>query len=143
MYDCWYSGTNPMTAFLVDYLEDEFFFLHIFFVSSFFLQTGDEKLRTGAKKERCLQGKSLLLCTLLLSTLVGFTLLITYIMMTCGLGIICDIIFLASSSTPFLFYVPLLYIRFSICVKNQTFRISKKHNISCKKGMLFCLCLGS
>ncbi|XP_065514366.1 kell blood group glycoprotein [Caloenas nicobarica] len=52
-------------------------------------ETGDEKLRTVAKKERCLQGKSLLLCTLLLSTLLGFALLITYIMMTCGLGS-CD-----------------------------------------------------
>ncbi|XP_050750429.1 kell blood group glycoprotein isoform X4 [Gymnogyps californianus] len=52
-------------------------------------ETCDQELRTGAKKERCLQGKSLLLCTLLLSTLLGFTLLITYIMMTCGLGS-CD-----------------------------------------------------
>ncbi|GAB0177489.1 kell blood group glycoprotein [Grus japonensis] len=47
-------------------------------------KTCDQELRTGAKKERCLQGKSLLLCTLL-STLLGFTLLIAYIMMTCGL----------------------------------------------------------
>ncbi|XP_010122182.1 PREDICTED: kell blood group glycoprotein homolog, partial [Chlamydotis macqueenii] len=52
-------------------------------------ETCDQELSTGAKKERCLQGKSLLLCTLLLSTLLGFTLLITYIMMTCGLGS-CD-----------------------------------------------------
>ncbi|KAM9247589.1 kell blood group glycoprotein isoform 4-T4 [Leptosomus discolor] len=51
-------------------------------------ETCDQELRTGARKERCLQGKSLLLCTLL-STLLGFTLLITYIMMTCGLGT-CD-----------------------------------------------------
>ncbi|KAM9277835.1 kell blood group glycoprotein isoform 3-T3 [Cariama cristata] len=51
-------------------------------------KTSDQELRTGAKKERCLQGKSLLLCTLL-SSLLGFTLLITYIMMTCGLGS-CD-----------------------------------------------------
>ncbi|XP_066861180.1 kell blood group glycoprotein isoform X1 [Anser cygnoides] len=49
-------------------------------------ETCDQELRTGANKERCLQGKSLLLCALLLSTLLGFTLLITYIMMTCGLG---------------------------------------------------------
>ncbi|XP_075020396.1 kell blood group glycoprotein isoform X12 [Calonectris borealis] len=48
-------------------------------------ETCDQELRTGAKKERCLQGKSLLLCTLLLSTLLGFTLLIAYIMMSCGL----------------------------------------------------------
>ncbi|XP_074667120.1 kell blood group glycoprotein isoform X3 [Strix aluco] len=47
-------------------------------------ETCDQELRTGAKKERCLQGKSLLLC-ILLSTLLGFTLLITYMMMTCGL----------------------------------------------------------
>ncbi|XP_026708070.1 kell blood group glycoprotein isoform X2 [Athene cunicularia] len=47
-------------------------------------ETCDQELRTGAKKERCLQGKSLLLC-ILLSTLLGFTLLITYIMVTCGL----------------------------------------------------------
>ncbi|KAM9300806.1 kell blood group glycoprotein isoform 2-T2 [Morus bassanus] len=52
-------------------------------------ETCDQELRTSAKKERCLQGKSLLLCTLLLSTLLGFALLITYIMMTCGLGS-CD-----------------------------------------------------
>uniref|UniRef100_A0A8B9VC02 Uncharacterized protein n=2 Tax=Anas TaxID=8835 RepID=A0A8B9VC02_9AVES len=52
-------------------------------------ETCDQELRTGAKKERCLQRKSLLLCALLLSTLLGFTLLITYIMMTCGLGS-CD-----------------------------------------------------
>ncbi|XP_014747867.1 PREDICTED: kell blood group glycoprotein isoform X1 [Sturnus vulgaris] len=52
-------------------------------------QTHDQELRTGAKKERCLQGKSLLLCALLLSTLLGFTLLITYLMMTCALGS-CD-----------------------------------------------------
>ncbi|XP_031954742.1 kell blood group glycoprotein isoform X2 [Corvus moneduloides] len=52
-------------------------------------QTCDQELRTGAKKERCLQGKSVLLCALLLSTLLGFTLLITYLMMTCALGS-CD-----------------------------------------------------
>ncbi|XP_014108935.1 PREDICTED: kell blood group glycoprotein isoform X6 [Pseudopodoces humilis] len=52
-------------------------------------QTCDQELRTGAEKERCLQGKSLLLCALLLSTLLGFTLLITYLMMTCALGS-CD-----------------------------------------------------
>ncbi|XP_054052627.1 kell blood group glycoprotein isoform X4 [Rissa tridactyla] len=52
-------------------------------------ETCDQELRTGAKKERCLQGKSLLLCTLIVSTLLGFTLLITYIVMTCGLGS-CD-----------------------------------------------------
>ncbi|XP_075295184.1 kell blood group glycoprotein isoform X3 [Opisthocomus hoazin] len=52
-------------------------------------ETCDQELRTGAKKERCLQGKSLLLYTLILSTLLGFTLLITYIVMTCGLGS-CD-----------------------------------------------------
>ncbi|XP_009897934.1 kell blood group glycoprotein [Dryobates pubescens] len=52
-------------------------------------ETCDQELRTGAKKERCLQGKGLLLCTLL-SALIGFTLLITYIMMTCGLGS-CDV----------------------------------------------------
>ncbi|XP_009996610.1 PREDICTED: kell blood group glycoprotein [Chaetura pelagica] len=52
-------------------------------------ETCDQELRTGAKKKRCLQGKSLLLCILLLSTLLGFTLLITYIMMTCSLGS-CD-----------------------------------------------------
>ncbi|XP_069642185.1 kell blood group glycoprotein isoform X5 [Haliaeetus albicilla] len=52
-------------------------------------ETCDQEQRAGAKKERCLQGKSLLLCTLLLSTLLGFTLLITYIVMTCGLGS-CD-----------------------------------------------------
>ncbi|KAM6386414.1 kell blood group glycoprotein isoform 4-T6 [Alca torda] len=52
-------------------------------------ETCDQELRTGAKKERCLQGKSLLLCTLILSTLLGFTLLITYIVMTCVLGS-CD-----------------------------------------------------
>ncbi|OWK63869.1 Kell blood group glyco [Lonchura striata] len=52
-------------------------------------QTCDQELRTGAKKERCLQGKSLLLCALLLSILLGFTLLITYLMMTCALGS-CD-----------------------------------------------------
>ncbi|KAM7065607.1 kell blood group glycoprotein isoform 7-T18 [Acridotheres tristis] len=52
-------------------------------------QTHDQELRTGARKERCLQGKSLLLCALLLSTLLGFTLLITYLMMTCALGS-CD-----------------------------------------------------
>ncbi|XP_014803039.1 PREDICTED: kell blood group glycoprotein isoform X5 [Calidris pugnax] len=46
--------------------------------------TCDEELRTGEKRERCLQGKRLLLCTLL-STLLGFTLLITYIVMTCSL----------------------------------------------------------
>ncbi|XP_033372701.1 kell blood group glycoprotein isoform X1 [Parus major] len=51
-------------------------------------QTCDQELRTGAEKERCLQGKSLLLCALL-STLLGFTLLITYLMMTCALGS-CD-----------------------------------------------------
>ncbi|XP_014803038.1 PREDICTED: kell blood group glycoprotein isoform X4 [Calidris pugnax] len=50
--------------------------------------TCDEELRTGEKRERCLQGKRLLLCTLL-STLLGFTLLITYIVMTCSLGS-CD-----------------------------------------------------
>ncbi|XP_064319822.1 kell blood group glycoprotein isoform X2 [Phalacrocorax carbo] len=50
-----------------------------------FPETCDQELRTGAKKERCLQGKSLLLCTLL-SIILGFALLITYIMMTCGLG---------------------------------------------------------
>ncbi|XP_017592000.1 PREDICTED: kell blood group glycoprotein isoform X3 [Corvus brachyrhynchos] len=49
-------------------------------------QTCDQELRTGAKKERCLQGKSVLLCALLLSTLLGFTLLITYLVMTCALG---------------------------------------------------------
>ncbi|RLV99054.1 hypothetical protein DV515_00010133 [Chloebia gouldiae] len=49
-------------------------------------QTCDQELRTGAKKERCLQGKRLLLCALLLSTLLGFTLLITYLVMTCALG---------------------------------------------------------
>ncbi|XP_063004650.1 kell blood group glycoprotein isoform X4 [Melospiza melodia melodia] len=48
-------------------------------------QTCDQELRTGAKKERCLQGKSLLLCALLVSTLLGFTLLITYLVMTCAL----------------------------------------------------------
>ncbi|XP_049680347.1 kell blood group glycoprotein isoform X3 [Accipiter gentilis] len=53
-------------------------------------ETCDQEQRAGAKKERCLQGKSLLLCTLLLSTLLGFTLLITYIVMTCGLGS-CDV----------------------------------------------------
>ncbi|XP_010172088.1 kell blood group glycoprotein homolog [Antrostomus carolinensis] len=53
-------------------------------------ETCDQELRTGAKKERCLQGKSLLLCTLILSNLLGFTLLITYIMMSCGLGS-CDV----------------------------------------------------
>ncbi|XP_039912947.1 kell blood group glycoprotein isoform X2 [Hirundo rustica] len=52
-------------------------------------QTSDQEQRTGAKKERCLQGKSLLLCALLLSTLLGFTLLITYLVMTCALGS-CD-----------------------------------------------------
>ncbi|KAM3678084.1 kell blood group glycoprotein isoform 2-T4 [Ammospiza maritima maritima] len=52
-------------------------------------QTCDQELRTGAKKERCLQGKSLLLCALLVSTLLGFTLLITYLVMTCALGS-CD-----------------------------------------------------
>ncbi|XP_058680599.1 kell blood group glycoprotein isoform X3 [Ammospiza caudacuta] len=52
-------------------------------------QTCDQELRTGAKKERCLQGKSLLLCALLVSTLLGFTLLITYFVMTCALGS-CD-----------------------------------------------------
>ncbi|XP_041887315.1 kell blood group glycoprotein isoform X2 [Corvus kubaryi] len=52
-------------------------------------QTCDQELRTGAKKERCLQGKSVLLCALLLSTLLGFTLLITYLVMTCALGS-CD-----------------------------------------------------
>ncbi|XP_071618979.1 kell blood group glycoprotein isoform X4 [Heliangelus exortis] len=52
-------------------------------------ETCDQELKTGAKSKRCLQGKSLLLCTLLLGTLLGFTLLITYIMMTCGLGS-CD-----------------------------------------------------
>ncbi|XP_067998195.1 kell blood group glycoprotein isoform X2 [Melanerpes formicivorus] len=52
-------------------------------------ETCDQELRTGAKKERCLQGKGLLLCTLL-SALIGFTLLITYIIMTCGLGS-CDV----------------------------------------------------
>ncbi|XP_061862617.1 kell blood group glycoprotein isoform X4 [Colius striatus] len=51
-------------------------------------QTYDQELKTDAKNKRCLQEKSLLLCTLLLSTILGFTLLITYIMMTCGLGII-------------------------------------------------------
>uniref|UniRef100_A0A8C3PK51 Kell blood group glycoprotein n=1 Tax=Calidris pygmaea TaxID=425635 RepID=A0A8C3PK51_9CHAR len=51
-------------------------------------ETCDQELRTGEKRERCLQGKSLLLCTLL-STLLGFTLLITYIVMTCSLGS-CD-----------------------------------------------------
>ncbi|XP_074964790.1 kell blood group glycoprotein isoform X3 [Phalacrocorax aristotelis] len=50
-----------------------------------FPETCDQELRTAAKKERCLQGKSLLLCTLL-SIILGFALLITYIMMTCGLG---------------------------------------------------------
>ncbi|KAM4788152.1 kell blood group glycoprotein isoform 2-T2 [Cyanocitta cristata] len=49
-------------------------------------QTCDQELRTGAKKERCLQGKSVLLCALLLSTLLGFTLIITYLVMTCALG---------------------------------------------------------
>ncbi|KAM4788155.1 kell blood group glycoprotein isoform 5-T5 [Cyanocitta cristata] len=48
-------------------------------------QTCDQELRTGAKKERCLQGKSVLLCALLLSTLLGFTLIITYLVMTCAL----------------------------------------------------------
>ncbi|XP_068874024.1 kell blood group glycoprotein isoform X2 [Aphelocoma coerulescens] len=52
-------------------------------------QTCDQELRTGAKKERCLQGKSVLLCALLLSTLLGFTLIITYLVMTCALGS-CD-----------------------------------------------------
>ncbi|RMC07565.1 hypothetical protein DUI87_17039 [Hirundo rustica rustica] len=52
-------------------------------------KTSDQEQRTGAKKERCLQGKSLLLCALLLSTLLGFTLLITYLVMTCALGS-CD-----------------------------------------------------
>ncbi|XP_027577951.2 kell blood group glycoprotein [Pipra filicauda] len=53
-------------------------------------ETCDEELRKGAKTERCLQGKSLLLCTLILSTVLGFTLLITYIVMTCALGS-CDV----------------------------------------------------
>ncbi|XP_056360466.1 kell blood group glycoprotein [Oenanthe melanoleuca] len=52
-------------------------------------QTCDQELRADAKKERCLQGKSLLLCALLFSTLLGFTLLITYLVMTCALGS-CD-----------------------------------------------------
>lgn len=80
---------------------NEFFFLHFFlFVSFLSLQTCDQELRTGAKNERCLQGKSLLLCTLLLSALLGFALLVIYMMMTCGLGIIQDIRFPASSLTP-------------------------------------------
>ncbi|KAM4905543.1 kell blood group glycoprotein isoform 5-T6 [Sylvia borin] len=58
-------------------------------ILSNYIQTSDQELRTGAKKERCLQGKSLLLCALLLSTLLGFTLLITYLVMTCALGS-CD-----------------------------------------------------
>ncbi|XP_019473381.1 endothelin-converting enzyme 2-like [Meleagris gallopavo] len=63
------------------------FFLHVSFFS---LQTCDQELGTGTKKERCLQEKSLLLCALLLSTLLGFALLITYITMTCALGS-CDV----------------------------------------------------
>ncbi|XP_027755570.1 kell blood group glycoprotein isoform X1 [Empidonax traillii] len=53
-------------------------------------ETCDQEPKTGAKKERCLQGKNLLLCTLILSTVLGFTLLITYIVMTCALGS-CDV----------------------------------------------------
>ncbi|XP_040504980.1 kell blood group glycoprotein isoform X1 [Gallus gallus] len=53
-------------------------------------ETCDQELGTGTKKERCLQERSLLLCALLLSTLLGFALLITYIMMTCALGS-CDV----------------------------------------------------
>ncbi|XP_069719579.1 kell blood group glycoprotein isoform X2 [Phaenicophaeus curvirostris] len=52
-------------------------------------ETCDQELRTGAKKKKCLQEKSLLLC-ILLSNLLGFTLLIIYIVMTCSLGS-CDV----------------------------------------------------
>ncbi|XP_021250845.1 kell blood group glycoprotein isoform X1 [Numida meleagris] len=50
----------------------------------------DQELGTGTKNKQCLQEKSLLLCALLLSTLLGFALLITYIVMTCALGS-CDV----------------------------------------------------
>ncbi|XP_008936452.1 PREDICTED: kell blood group glycoprotein [Merops nubicus] len=49
----------------------------------------DHEQRTGTSQHRCLQGRSLLLCALLLSTLLGFTLLITHMVMPCGLGS-CD-----------------------------------------------------
>ncbi|XP_064374972.1 kell blood group glycoprotein isoform X6 [Dromaius novaehollandiae] len=52
-------------------------------------ETCDLELRADAKKEQCLRGKSLLLCALILSIVLGFTLLITHIMMSCGLGS-CD-----------------------------------------------------
>ncbi|XP_062449841.1 kell blood group glycoprotein isoform X2 [Rhea pennata] len=49
----------------------------------------DLELRADAKKEKCPQGKSLLLCALLISIVLGFTMLIAHTMMSCGLGS-CD-----------------------------------------------------
>lgn len=102
------------------------FFLHVSFFS---LQTCDQELGTGTKKERCLQEKSLLLCALLLSTLLGFALLITYITMTCALGIMWNILFPAP-------YPPFRKICSSLCCmdyyaqylcEGKTFRKTKKH----------------
>ncbi|XP_010209851.1 PREDICTED: kell blood group glycoprotein [Tinamus guttatus] len=53
------------------------------------LSTCDLELRAVAKKEQCLWGKSLLLCALVLSIVLGLTLLITHITMSCSLGS-CD-----------------------------------------------------
>lgn len=105
------------------------FFLRVSFFS---LQTWDQELGTGPKKERCLQEKSQLLCALLLSTLLGFALLITYITMTCALGIMWNILFPDSLPTLFIRSVPLSacmdYYAQYLC-EGEAFRKTKK----CKK----------
>lgn len=104
------------------------FFIFSLYVSFFSLQTCDQELGTGTKKERCLQERSLLLCALLLSTLLGFALLITYIMMTCALGIMWNILFPASLPTLFVRSVPLSasidYYAQYLC-ESKTFRQTK------------------
>ncbi|XP_067424410.1 kell blood group glycoprotein [Emydura macquarii macquarii] len=49
-------------------------------------QACEEDPREAAKKGRCLRGKSLLLCALVLSTVLGFALLLAYTTLTCHLG---------------------------------------------------------
>ncbi|XP_074858170.1 kell blood group glycoprotein isoform X3 [Carettochelys insculpta] len=46
-------------------------------------QVCEEDQRGAAKKGRCLRGKSLLLCALMLSTVLGFALLLAYTILTC------------------------------------------------------------
>ncbi|XP_075759304.1 kell blood group glycoprotein isoform X2 [Pelodiscus sinensis] len=51
-------------------------------------QAREEDLKEAAKKGRYLRGKSLLLCALMLSAVLGFALLLVYTIFTCGLGTI-------------------------------------------------------